>query len=484
MRKTATIFITFTFVILGVWFLQNNFPQAAQAAPLTLSHSTSEMFNNTPPDDLAPAEWESIRTQIVADTLANPVWTQQAKLTPSDGAAFDYFYTVAASGDTVVVGAYGDDDNGADSGAAYVFTRSGTTWSQQAKLTATDGAADDWFGRAVAISGDTVVVGAVGDDDNGGSSGSAYVFVKPVGGWNNMTETAKLTAADGATGDNFGLSVAVSGDMVVVGAYLDDDNGIDSGSAYVFVMPVAGWSTMTQTAKLTSADGAAGDDFGRDSIAISGDTVVVGAIGDDDNGSESGSAYVFVKPLSGWNNMTQTAKLTASDGAPEDFFGRAVSVSDDTVVVGAYGDDDNGAGSGSAYVFVKPVSGWSNMTQSAKLTADDGAAGDEFGRYAVGISGDTVVVGSYRDDDNGADSGSVYLFIKPVGGWSNMTQTAKLTAADGAASDTFGTSVAVSGDTIVVESLGDSDNGPLSGSAYIFSSSAEHKVYLPAVIKP
>ncbi|MCB9421610.1 MAG: FG-GAP repeat protein [Ardenticatenaceae bacterium] len=481
MRKITTILIIFAFVILGVWFLQNSFTQAAQAAPST---PPSAMSTNSSPNDLASVEWESIQAQILADTSANPLWVQQIKLTASDGAAFDYFYTVAVSEDTVVVGAYGDDDNGADSGAAYVYSRNGTIWIQQAKLTASDGAADDWFGRAVAVSGDTVVVGAVGDDDNGSSSGSAYIFVKPVGGWNDMTETAKITAADGATGDNFGLSVAVSSDTVVVGAYLDDDNGVDSGSAYVFIKPVGGWSTMTQTAKLTSADGAAGDEFGRDSIAISGDTVVVGAIGDDDNGSESGSAYVFVKPLSGWSNMTQTAKLTADDGAPEDFLGRAVSVSDDTVVVGAYGDDDNGAGSGSAYVFVKPVGGWSNMAQTAKLTADDGAAGDEFGRYAVGINGNTVVVGSYRDDDNGSDSGSAYVFIKPVSGWSNMTQTVKLTAADGAASDSFGTSVAISGDTIVVGSFGDSDNGPLSGSAYIFSANPEYKVYLPTVIKP
>jgi hypothetical protein len=161
-------------------------------------------------------------------------------------------------------------------------------WLQQAKLTASDGAAEDRFGRSVAISGDTVVVGAHGDDDNGTNSGSAYVFVKS-GNWSDMTETAKLTASDGAASDLFGLSVAISGDTVVVGAY-DDDFGDKSGSAYVFVKS-SHWSDMTETAKLTSSDGAENDKFGR-TVAISGDTVVVGA--PTANGqSKTGSAYVF-----------------------------------------------------------------------------------------------------------------------------------------------------------------------------------------------
>ena len=190
-------------------------------------------------------------------------------------------------------------------------------WIQQAKLTAGDGAADDRFGYSVAISGDTIVVGAPWDDDNGTNSGSAYVFVKPGSGWADMTQTAKLTAADGAADDSLGYSVAISGDTIVVGAAWDDDNGIDSGSAYVFVQPGGGWADMTQTAKLTAGDGAANDFFGI-SVAISSDTIVLGAYYDDDNGTDSGSAYVFVQPGGGWADMTQTAKLTAGDGAAND----------------------------------------------------------------------------------------------------------------------------------------------------------------------
>ena len=190
-----------------------------------------------------------------------------------------------------------------------------------------------------------------------------------------MTQTAKLTASDGAASDYFGYSVAISGDTVVVGAYYDDIGAnTDQGSAYVFVKPESGWADMTQTAKLTASDGAASDYFGS-SVAISGDTVVVGAYYDDIGANaDQGSAYVFVKPASGWADMTQTAKLTASDGAADDYFGNSVAISGDTVVVGAY-DDDIGSNTdqGSAYVFVKPANGWADMTQTAKLTASDGA---------------------------------------------------------------------------------------------------------------
>ena len=166
-----------------------------------------------------------------------------------------------------------------------------------------------------------------------------------------MTQTAKLLASDGAYGDFLGFSVSISGDEIVVGAAYDDDIGIDFGSAYVFQKPVGGWVNMTQTAKLTASDGAASDLFGF-SVSISGDVAVVGAITDDAPLSDSGSAYVFERPLGGWVSMTQTAKLTASDGAAGDQFGVSVSISGDVAVVGAFLHDDNGLESGSAYMFV------------------------------------------------------------------------------------------------------------------------------------
>jgi hypothetical protein len=320
----------------------------------------------------------------------------QVKLTAADGASNDLFgYAVAASGDTAVIGAFRDDDSGSDSGSAYVFARSGSSWTQQAKLTAADGATNDFFGSAVAGSEDTAVVGAFGDDDKGAESGSAYVFARSGTTW---AQQAKLRASDGAASDAFGFSIAVSGDTAVISAYQDDDLGTNSGSVYVFMRTGTTW---TQQAKLTPTDGAAGDFFGR-AVALSGDTAVIGANQDDDRGAESGSAYVFTRSGTTW---ALQAKLTAPDGAASDFFGWSLAASGDTAVVGAFQDDDRGTNSGSAYVFARAGATWSLRD---KLTASDGVVNDAFG-FSVAATGDTAVVGAYGDDDQGASTGSAYV---------------------------------------------------------------------------
>ena len=295
-------------------------------------------------------------------------------------------------------------------GAAYVFEKPAGGWAgaltEDAKLTASDGAPGDFFGVSVSISGDTVVVGSLFDACTAGiDCGSAYVFEKPAGGWaGTLTEDAKLTASDAAAGDFFGIAVSISGETVVVGAYLDDCTaGIDCGSAYVFEKPAGGWAgALSEDAKLTASDAATGDGFGV-SVSISGDTVAVGAgFGDCPAGPQCGAAYVFEKPAGGWAGaLTEDAKLTASAGTR---FGVSVSISGETVVVGADGD-------GSAYVFEKPAGGWAGMlTEDAKLIASDAAAGDFFG-VSVSISGDAVVVGARNDDcTTGNDCGSAYVF--------------------------------------------------------------------------
>ena len=326
-------------------------------------------------------------------------WTQQAKLTAADGAYNDLFgYSVSISGDYAVVGAYWDDDNGTNSGSAYIFVRSGTTWSQQAKLTASDGAGGDRFGYSVSISGDYAIVGAWGDDNYPYESGSAYVFYYNGTSW---TEQAKLLASDSAAYDLFGYSVSISGDYAIVGAYADDDNGDMSGSAYIFKRDGTSWS---EQAKLLASDGAADDSFGW-SVSVSGDYAVVGAYWDDDSGAESGSAYIFERDGTNWS---QQAKLTASDGAAQDCFGYSVSISGDYTIVGAYADDDNGTNSGSAYIFVRSGTTWG---QQAKLTASDGAVVDLFGS-SVSINGAYAVAGAWGDDDNGSDSGSAYMYLR------------------------------------------------------------------------
>ena len=393
-----------------------------------------------------------------------------AKLLASDGAEEDVFgYGVAISGDTAVIGAKRDDDNGSNSGSAYVFQFDGSGWVQQAKLLASDGAANDEFGTSVAISGNTIVVGATRKVDH---RGSAYVYERPVGGWADMTETARLSPSDTlASGDRFGI-VAISGDTVVVTAHRYDQNGLsESGTAYLYVKPPGGWvDMMSQTAKLTASDLAAYDMCGS-GVGIDGDTVVVNSADDNDNGVDAGSAYVFEKPPGGWVNMTETAKLTASDGAAVDQMGWfSAVISGNTVVLGApWDDNENGTKAGSAYVYEKPPGGWVNMTETAKLMASDGAPGDELG-FGVAVSGDTLVVGAYEDDDNGDGSGSAYVFQRPAGGWVATTESAKLTASDGAPGDHFGCyfSVSVSGDTAMAGAYGDDDNGSGSGSVYVF----------------
>ena len=374
---------------------------------------------------------------------------EEAKLTANDAAESDWFgFPVAIAGDSVVVGAFADDDGGSGSGSAYVFTRNGSSWSQQAKLTADDAATGDGFGNSVAISGASVVVGASGDDDGGINSGSAYVFTRSGTSWSQQD---KLTAYDAEASDSFGKSVAISGDSVVVGAALNDDAGFNSGSAYVFTRSGTLWSEQD---KLTSNDIAENDRFGI-SVAISGDSVVVGASRDDDRGDDSGSAYVFTRIGTSW---LQQDKLIANDGVSDDNFGISVDISGASIVVGA---NENNSDSGGAYVFIRSGTSWS---QQAKLTANDGAAGDHFG-ISVAISGDSVVVGARFDDDGGTDSGSAYLFTRSGTSWS---QQDKLTAGDAAVDDYFGSSVAISGDSVVIGAHLNDDDGINSGSVYIY----------------
>jgi len=336
-------------------------------------------------------------------------WYQVQKKSASDGATDDEFsYSVSISGDTLVVGTPDDDDNGLDSGSAYVFERNqggADSWGQVAKLTASDSAADDLFGYSVSISSDTLVVGAFGND---AYSGSAYVFERNQGGADSWGQVAKLTASDAASGDWFGYSVSISGDTLIIGAHENDDNGTNSGSAYVFERNQDGVDSWGQVAKLTASDAAMGDEFGY-SVSISGDTLVVGAHDNDDDGTNSGSAYVFERNEGGADSWGQVAKLTASDAASGDLFGYSVSISGDTLVIGAHDNDDNGTESGSAYVFERNQGGADSWGQVAKLTASDAASGDWFG-YSVSISGDTLVAGAWGDDDNGLSSGSAYVF--------------------------------------------------------------------------
>jgi hypothetical protein len=320
--------------------------------------------------------------------------------------------SVAISGTTAIVGAHKNGDNGHHSGSAYLIDI--ITGQESAKLLPSDGAALEFFGFSVAISGTTAIVGAYRDDDNGQWSGSAYLFDIATG-----QEITKLLPSDGASLDFFGVSVAISGPTALVGAFR---NG-GTGAVYVFDV-----NTGQEIAKLLANDGAAGDGFGI-AVSISGTTAVVGASHDADNGSDSGSAYVF-----DITTGTQLFKLLPGDGGQNDIFGASVAISGTTAIVGAWSNDDLGTTSGSAYLF-DTTSG----QEIAKLLASDGGSGDAFG-YSVGISGSTAIIGA--PGGSATIGGRAYLFT------TTGQEIIQLPAPFNYSS--FGRSVAISGTTSIV----------------------------------
>jgi hypothetical protein len=384
-------------------------------------------------------------------------WTQQQKLTPSDPAAFAKFgNSVAISGDNVVVGADFEAAAGAGittGGWAYLFVRTGTVWTQRDKLIPMDAQNFAEFGSSVGISGDSLFVGAARHDVGANEDqGVAYVFRVLSSGW---SQEGTAVASDGSANDNLGYSVAISGDFAVVGSYRDDIGGnTDQGSAYIFVRNGGTW---TQQQQLLAADGAANDSFGF-RVAISRDTAVIGAhLNDVGGNANQGSVYVFVRSGAVW---TQQQQLTASDGLANDLFGYGVAISGDRVVVGARADSIGGnVAQGSAYIFTRAGTQWS---ETAKLIASGGAASDFFGS-SVSISGDIVVAGA---PNRNSAQGAAYVFIRSGGSWIQQQQ---LLAADGAASDLFGSNVDVSGETAIVGAHADDVNGVVDqGSAYVF----------------
>lgn len=387
------------------------------------------------------------------------------ELNSPDVFAQDEFGTaVAVSGDVAVIGAPLDGDGGYDYGAAYVYRFNGLSWNFETKLTAPDPAEKDECGISVGISGNVIVVGCHLDDDRGEDSGSAFLFQYDGQAW---SQVAKLTAAGGIAFDNFGISVAIDGDLVAVGANLGGSS--NKGAVFVYVKPPSGWSTMTQTARLMASDATASDEFGV-SVAVSGDVVVAGTEYETSGGVGTGSVYLFQKPEGGWINMTETAKFTASDPAEQDRFGHSVAISGDVAVVGAWGDDEGGDKTGSLYVFQKPTSGWADATETAKLTASHPVPSNHLG-WSVAVAGDVVVGGAPANLFDGTGNGAAYVFIKPAGGWGAGTEAAKLTAPDGAEDDEFGYGVGINNGLAVVgarrHTVGGFDNP---GAAYAFRS--------------
>ncbi len=391
---------------------------------------------------------------------------QQIKLVASDGASGDFLgYPLAISGDTVVAGAYRAAVTGKDAtGAAYVFAYDPkkTNWVEQAKLTPDDGKAGDWYGYAVGISGNTIVVGSsqapVSDQE---LAGAAYVYLRTATNW---VQQAKLTASDAVELSRFGSAVAIDGDTIVVGAReASVERNELTGAAYVYVRRGAAW---VEQAKLAARDGRAEDWFGS-AVSISGDTIVIGASLADISGiHDAGGAYVFVRSGTNW---LEQAKLSADDRAESDRFGASVSIFADRVVAGSFlADLGDATDAGAAYVFERRGSLWA---QQAKLTARDNVSGDWFGA-AVSIFEDSLVVGANQADLlNKSNAGASYVFDWIGSKW---VEQVKWTANDGAVDDRFGTSVAVNAEWAVVGSvLADLPGKTNAGAAYLFTRSPQ-----------
>jgi hypothetical protein len=386
-------------------------------------------------------------------------WTQQQKITSTPrGVGAQFGNAVAFFGDTLVVGARFDSTTASQAGAAYVFVRNGTTWTQQAVLLASDGAAGDKFGYSVAIYEDTIVVGAYNSDALFSNGGAAYIFSRTGTSW---FQEQKLTAVNGSADDEFGNAVAIEFGRIAVGAHFADLPGnSQAGAVYIFLRGASSWGF---TQRLDPNTGVLlGDHFGE-SVALRG-KLVVGAAGDDTPQTAAGAVYVFSQGDVMF--FQEGPKLFIPDGTNGDGFGGAVSIDGNTLVGGAREDGPVGGqpSYGAAYVFTFNIStGWQSQ---AKLTASDGAAFDRFG-WSVAVSGDVIAVGAREDDTAvGPDAGSAYIFNRTGNNWS---EEQKLTPSDPFNGDRFGSGVALFADQLIVgapEKALTSPNGQ--GAAYYY----------------
>ncbi len=420
------------------------------------------------------------------DTVSGQAIVPLQKLEGSATWEQDNFgWSVALDGDYLVVGAPHYTTTGESSGSAYIFRRDAGSarWVEVTQLLADDGQPGDRFGYAVAISGDKVVVGAPWTDVGGWQdAGAVYVFRRDKDGPNNWGQVTKLTAGDIYThSDHLGTAVAIDGNTIVVGAAEKEVNNIrDAGAAYVFTS--SGTDNWSQTAVLTATTPYTQDLFGR-AVTIDGDTIAVGAPwANADTRFDTGFAYLFYRSSGQWN---QVKKLSASDPHPYDRFGTSLALDGDTLVVGAYqpGSSSGGVlpGPGAAYVFERNLGGADQWGQRAKLSAAGGASGDRFG-FATCIAGDTVVVGAYLAEV-GEDiyRGTAYVFERNTGGNNAWGQTAQLLAPDGRMGDQFGFAVAAGGNILAVGAPYANRSPVLnSGAAYLFFR-ADYAVHLPVI---
>ena len=391
----------------------------------------------------------AILTLVAANSFA-----AQNIILADDGKAGDSFgFSAAIDGTTVLIGAYKADIDGVtDAGAAYVYVLGESGWRQQAKLVAEPAFAEDTLGGNVALNNNVAMLGVSRRDDKGKNSGAVVSFEREVNTWK---QRHIFTAPDAKPGDAFGQSIALTKNHLIIGAPRNDALGNDSGAAYIYKRENDTWRYQT---KITASDGVAGDLFGI-SVAIDGNTILVGADLHDEKAEDAGAVYVYVLKKNKWK---QEAKLMASDGGKTDIFGVRVALSENTALVSARRDDTEelGIDAGSAYIFMRDGSTW---TQQVKLTSPDGQPDDRFGR-GVALSGDTAIISAMNHDANGSDTGALYVYKQGSGGW---RYTSKFVAKSSMSDDKFGWNVGLSNGVAIVATPNHDAQGQESGAVFI-----------------
>ncbi len=387
----------------------------------------------------------------------NMGWALRDILVAPDGAEGDHFgYAVAINDHQITVGAYGHEaEDGADGyGAAYLFGDADEpwVWTMEQKFRPENVVGDNCFGGWIGISGSNWVVGDPCEEIDGTYSGTISTYHEVATDQWARVEKLRAPASSTARGDRYGKAVAVSGSVMIVGVPNNDVACLNCGAVAVFRADGEGPGTWRLEQTLYASDGSSDDRFGV-AVAVDGATIVVGSSAYDDAGESSGSAYVFQTTNGGTEPWAEVAKITASDGESEDYFGFSVSISGDTIVVGAYGDDDLGDHSGAVYLFQKDEGGIGQWGQVTKIRAEHGSERDSFG-WALALVGGTLVVGAYGDDELAEDSGAAYVFERDRGGFNAWGLVTKILPEEGEAEDRFGYAVAASGNTIVVGAHG------------------------------
>jgi hypothetical protein len=432
-----------------------------------------------------------------------------AELSPSNGVFDEFGSSVAISNNTIVVGQLSYSVGVA--GKILVYEKPVGGWvdmTENATLTPSSALNlyNITFGNSVAIDSNVIIAGVDNEIFMGQQSGTAYIFEEAFGGWTSGTEVAKIYPSNGSNYDNFGRSVSISKNNIVVGAPLHNSFGSGSGAAYIYTKTGVSWAgTTNETAILNASLMSSLDHFGQ-SVSIDDSTIVVGAPGTYLYPKRSGAAFVYKQPQGGWANAQEIAYLISYDRYPDDLFGQAVAISSGTVLVGAIGDDDYGPNSGSAYFFSEDSTSWQTTIEDQKVWPDqllrphgsspyfgssvaiddryavvgmnstlsastdmvyvlyyndtswislgtlfpsDPEVGKKFGA-SVAIEGDLIAVGSPADDtQTNFDVGAIYIYEKPIHGWGTMSQTAKLRPSPAGNFSKLGTSVAISGDVVV-----------------------------------